>query len=42
MYFISKSYQIFLDRAVDKPGHKKYVEDGFNEYCKQQTSMDKL
>ena len=28
--FLSKSYQIVLDRAVDTPGHGKYVVDGFN------------
>ena len=30
MYYLSKSHQIFLDRAVDTPGHGKYVVDGFN------------
>ena len=30
MYYLSKSYQIVLDRAVDKPGHGKDVVDGFN------------
>ena len=30
MYLISKSYQIFLDRAVDTPGNGKGVVDGFN------------
>ena len=30
MFFLSKSYQMFLDRAVDTPGHDKYVVDGFN------------
>ena len=28
--FLSKSYQIVLDRAVDTPGHVKDVVDGFN------------
>ena len=28
--FQSKSYKIVLDRAVDTPGHEKYVVDGFN------------
>ena len=30
MYFLSKSYQIVLDIAVDTPGHRKDVVDGFN------------
>ena len=30
MSYLSKSYQIVLDRAVDTPGHVKYVVDGFN------------
>ena len=30
MSFISKSYQIVLDRHVDTPGHGKDVVDGFN------------
>ena len=30
MSFLSKSYQNFLDRAVDTPGHVKDVVDGFN------------
>ena len=30
MYFLSKSYQFFLDRAVYTPGYGKYVVDGFN------------
>ena len=30
MSFLSKSYQIVLDRDVDTPGYKKYVVDGFN------------
>ena len=29
MSFLSKSYKIVLDRAVDTPGHGKYVVDGF-------------
>ena len=35
MLFLSKSYQLFLDRAVDTPGHGKYVLDGFNAVQKQ-------
>ena len=34
MSFISKSYQIVLGRAVDTPGHGKYVFDGFNDVQK--------
>ena len=30
MSYLSKSYQIVLDRAVDIPGYGKYVVDGFN------------
>ena len=30
MYFLSKSYQIVVDRAVDTTGNGKYVVDGFN------------
>ena len=30
MPYLSKLYQIFIDRAVDTPGHEKYVVDGFN------------
>ena len=30
MSYLSKSYQIVIDRAVDTPGHGKYVVDGFN------------
>ena len=30
MSYLSKSYQIVLDRAVDTPGHGKDVVDGFN------------
>ena len=29
MSYLSKSYQIVLDRAVDTTGHVKDVEDGF-------------
>ena len=29
MSYLSKSYQIVLDRIVDRPGHGKYVVDGF-------------
>ena len=35
MYFLSKSYQIVIDRAVDTPGHGKYVVDGVNAVQKQ-------
>ena len=35
MYYLSKSYQIFLDGVVDKPGHGKYVVDGFNTIQKR-------
>ena len=35
MYFLSKSYQIVLDRAVDTPGHGNYVVDGFNAVQKR-------
>ena len=35
MSFLSKPYQIFLDRALDIPGHGKYVVDGFNAVHKQ-------
>ena len=28
MSYLSKSYQIDLDRAVDTPGHGKYIVDG--------------
>ena len=30
MSYLSKSYQIALDRAVDTPSHVKDVVDGFN------------
>ena len=35
MSYLSKSYQIVLDRALDTPGHGKYVVDGFNAVQKQ-------
>ena len=35
MYFISKAYQIVLDRVVDTPGHVKDVVDGFNAVQKR-------
>ena len=35
MSFLSKSNQNFLDRAVDTPGHGKYVVDGFNAIKKR-------
>ena len=35
MSFLSKSYQIFPDRAVDTIDHVKYVVDGFNAVQKQ-------
>ena len=35
MPFLSKSYQIVLDRAVDTPGHGKYVVNGFNDVQKR-------
>ena len=35
IYFLSKSYQIVLDRAVDTLGHGKYVVDGFNAVQKR-------
>ena len=33
--FLSESYQIVLDRAVDTPGHGKYGMDGFNAVQKR-------
>ena len=30
MSFLSKSYQIVIDRYVDTPAHEKYVVYGFN------------
>ena len=48
MSFLSKPYQIVLDRAVDKPGNGKDVADGFNavqkpslETCLRIRSMTK-
>ena len=38
MSFLSISYQIVLDKAVDTPGHGKYVADGFNTVHKQSLS----
>ena len=35
MSYLSKSYQIVIDRAVDTPGHGKYVVDGFNAVQKR-------
>ena len=35
IYFLSKSYKIVLDRAIDKPGHIKYVVDSFNAVQKR-------
>ena len=35
MYFLSKSYQTVLDRAVDTPGHGKYAVYGFNSVQKR-------
>ena len=35
MSYLLKSYQNFLDRAVDTPGHGKYVADGFNAFQKR-------
>ena len=35
MSYLSKSYQIILDRAVDTPGHGKYVVNGFNAVQKR-------
>ena len=34
MSFLSKSYQIVLDRAVDTPGHGKDVMESFNDFHK--------
>ena len=36
MPYLSKSYQIVLDRAVDTPGHGKDIVDGFNAVKKRQ------
>ena len=35
MSYLSTSYQIVLDRAVDTPCHGKYVVYGFNDFQKQ-------
>ena len=35
MSYLSKSYQIVIDRALDTPGHGKYVVDGFNAIQKR-------
>ena len=35
MSYLSKSYKIVLDRAVDTPGNGKYVVDGFNTVQKR-------
>ena len=35
MSFLSKSYKIVLNRAVDTPSHGKYLVDGFNAVQKQ-------
>ena len=35
MSYLSKSYQIVLDRAVDTPGHGKDVVGGFNAFQKR-------
>ena len=35
MSYLSTSYQIFLDRDVDTPGHGKDVVDGFSAVQKQ-------
>ena len=35
MSFLSKSYQIVLDRFVDTPGHGKNAVDGFNDIQKR-------
>ena len=35
MSFLSNSYQNFLDRYVDTPGHGRDVVDGFNAVQKQ-------
>ena len=36
MSYLLKSYQIVLDRAVDKPSHGKDVVDGFNAAAQKQ------
>ena len=35
MSYLSKSYQIVLDRSIDSPGHGKDVVDVFNAVQKQ-------
>ena len=35
MSYLSTSYQIFLDRAIDTPGYGKDVVDGFNAVQKR-------
>ena len=35
MSYLSKSYQIVLDRAVDTPDHGKYLVYGFNAVQKR-------
>ena len=35
MSFLSESYQIVIDRAVDTQGHGKDVADGFNAFQKR-------
>ena len=35
MSYLSTSYQFFLGRAVDTPGHGKYVADGLNAVQKR-------
>ena len=35
MSFISRTYKFFPDRAVDTPGHGKYVVDDFNAVHKK-------
>ena len=35
MFYLSRSYQIVFDRAVDTPGHGKDIVDGFNASQKQ-------
>ena len=38
MSFLSKSYQIVLDRSLDTLGHGKYVVYGFNDVKNQYLS----
>ena len=38
MYFLSRSYQIVIYRAVDTPDHGKYIVDGFNAVQKRYLS----